>query len=189
MTRLIQALLAWLARRFPPAPRPPPVTPPVPPPADMDEQVRRLYAAQDRARVGAGLAPLRVDARLAEAAIVQARDCAATNHLDHRGVDGSWPWDRTRAAGYPGRNISENAAQQPGPSLNWGGDPRSPEWAVDGWMQSPGHRANLLGPYADTGAAYADSADGTRYFIAVYGNTPLAAPLRAEGDVPPEDSP
>ena len=42
------------------------------------------------------------------------------------------------------------------------------------WSQSNGHRANILGPYAEMGAAYADASDGTRYWIVDFA-TPTAA--------------
>lgn len=168
-----------LARIFgPAAPAPPPAPatppPPAPPPVATPEQFAavnaRMVSLHNDERSRNGLAPLSPDGRLAMAALLQARDCARRNLLTHTGSDGSDSGQRLTRAGYAWSRAAENAAQQPQAPAGWPGDVRTPEWAMDGWMQSPGHRANILGPYTQMGAGWADAADGTRYWVVDFGS-------------------
>jgi uncharacterized protein YkwD len=150
-----------------PAPAPPAIVP-SPTRAELIEASRRVLAAQDRQRAARGLAPLSFDERLMAAASAQALDCAHRDRLTHTGADGSDVGTRVRRAGFRWRSVAENAAMQPMNPPGGSGDGRTAEWAVDGWMQSRGHRANLLGSYTHCGAAFADTGRGTRYWVAVY---------------------
>jgi len=87
-------------------------------------------------RTGAGLRPLAVDPLLAAAAQAHSADMVARAFYSHTSPDGSQPWDRAAAAGSRKRSIGENIAC----------GQRSPAEVVDGWMNSPGHRANILKP-------------------------------------------
>ena len=56
------------------------------------------------------------------------------NFFDHYNPDSASPFDRMKAAGIRYTMAAENIAA---------GYP-SPESVVEGWMNSPGHRANIL---------------------------------------------
>lgn len=73
---------------------------------------------------------------LTEAAADHARDMARRNYFDHRGRDGSQPKDRVLRAGYEPRLSGENIAF----------GPESAEEVVAGWLDSPGHCANIMEP-------------------------------------------
>ena len=124
-----------------------------------------MLSLHNAARARSGLAPLAWDARLATAAAVQARDCAARNVLTHVGSDGSTVSVRTRRAGWPTGNVAEDAIDQV-PGTN------GPEEAVGRWLRSPGHRANILGPYTHLGTALCDAKTGYRYRVATFGRWP-----------------
>ena len=79
-------------------------------------------------------APLRAVPELTEAAARHARDMARKNYFEHRGRDGSQPKDRVLRAGYLPRLTGENIAY----------GPESAEEVVAGWMDSPGHCANIM---------------------------------------------
>ena len=71
---------------------------------------------------------------------------AAQGYFSHTGLDGSSPGDRARAAGFSGGGIGENIAAGYG----------SPEAVMAGWMNSSGHRANILNcGYRLLGVGYA----------------------------------
>lgn len=144
---------------------PPPGAQPAPAPAS--DAISTLLRLHNATRLASRLPALTLDSRLASAAITQARDCAAHDRLTHTGADGSQPWDRVTRFGYRWSFVEENAAQQPRPPANWPGpDPRTPEWAFSGWMQSPGHKANILSPnVTQMGVGWADAVSGTRYWI------------------------
>jgi len=161
---------------------------------DPSDAVSRLLDLHNQQRARAGLAPLELDTQLSAAALIQASDCARRDRLTHRGADGSGPGDRMRREGADWSRCAENAAQQPRPPAGWPGeDPRTPEWAMTGWMKSRGHRANLLGPYSRMGAAFADSARGSRYWVVDFatpsggtGSPSRGSPSHPDNDPAPE---
>lgn len=96
----------------------------------------------------AAAAPLRWDARLAAASLAYARDLAQHHYLSHTGRDGSQPGARAQRAGYVWRAVGENLAS----------GQTTPEEAVAGWLESPGHCANVMNAaYSVMGAGYAVS--------------------------------
>jgi uncharacterized protein YkwD len=58
---------------------------------------------------------------------------AARDYFDHNSPDGKTPWDRIEAAGYDAPAAENIARGQP-----------TPQAVVDAWMNSEGHRANIL---------------------------------------------
>ena len=61
---------------------------------------------------------------------------ARRNYFEHRGRDGSQPKDRVLRAGYDPRLSGENIAF----------GPETAEEVVAGWLDSPGHCANIMEP-------------------------------------------
>ncbi|MFG2776109.1 CAP domain-containing protein [Streptomyces sp. NPDC048350] len=86
----------------------------------------------ERAKAGCG--PLSANATLTRAAQGHSEDMAARDYFDHTNPDGAGPGERVTAAGYPWSTYGENIAM--GQS--------TPEQVMEGWMNSPGHRANIL---------------------------------------------
>jgi uncharacterized protein YkwD len=102
---------------------------------DLLETVRyEVIAAVNAERAGAGLPPLKANARLTRAAQGHACDNAARGSYSHTGSNGSDLTARLRNAGYRFRAAAENTGRGFG----------TPDRAVDWWMNSPGHRANIL---------------------------------------------
>lgn len=90
--------------------------------------------------------PLTWNASLANAAERHSRSMAAAGYFSHQDPNGDVAKDRARAAGYNGRQVGENIASGQG----------SPDSAMQGWLASPGHCANLMNPlFTHLGAAYA----------------------------------
>jgi uncharacterized protein YkwD len=86
-------------------------------------------------RMKAGLPQFRPDERLRTAARGHSRDMARRGFCAHENPDGASPADRIRAAGYPhpgGENVARGQ--------------ETAAIVMDAWMNSPGHRANLLNP-------------------------------------------
>jgi uncharacterized protein YkwD len=105
--------------------------------------------------------PLSASRKLDDAAASHARDMARKKYFDHRGVDGSQPWDRIRRAGYQPRISGENIAF----------GPESAEEVVDGWLESPGHCANIMDPrFKHIGVGVATGAKrGRIYWVQAFG--------------------
>ncbi len=81
-----------------------------------------------------GLRPLTLNTDLNRAAQNHSESMAVDDFFSHTGADGSSPFDRIEAVGYNYSTAAENIAA--GYS--------TPESVMDGWMRSPGHRANIL---------------------------------------------
>jgi uncharacterized protein YkwD len=97
----------------------------------------------ERARYG--VAPLADNGQLASAAQLHASDMVASHYFSHVSADGRTFDQRIRASGYLGSYLAENIA--------WGGGSLgTPRRVVNGWMNSAGHRANILnGLLTDSG--------------------------------------
>lgn len=166
-------LLDWIRSvfgRLKPPPAPPPKPPLDPVPLNLASVNARMLDLHNAERARHGRAPLALNNQLILAALEQAQYCARLDLLTHTGHGGSRPGQRIIQAGYAWSACAENAAQQPLAPPDWPeGDVRTPEWAVDGWIKSPGHHANMLGPYVHLGAAWADAKSGTRYWVACFG--------------------
>jgi uncharacterized protein YkwD len=111
-------------------------------------QERELLTLINQQRAQNGLAPLRTSDALCRAARGHSNDMAQNNFFSHTGSDGSSPWDRIADAGYHLRTGGENVGA---------GYPTAADM-VNGWMNSAGHRANILGNFCDVGVGYAYSA-------------------------------
>ncbi|HVO00407.1 MAG TPA: CAP domain-containing protein [Steroidobacteraceae bacterium] len=112
------------------------------------ELVNRARASSRRCgrRVFSPAAPLRLSARLTEAAAAHARDMARHGYFEHQDPEGNTPADRVRATGYAERRVGENIAR----------GTLSTEDAIAGWLASPGHCENLMDPqFTDMGIAWA----------------------------------
>ena len=89
--------------------------------------------------------PLSWSTALGEAALAHSRDMATQRYFDHEAIDGSQAAERAERAGYSWRRIGENIAF----------GQRSPQAAVAGWLDSPGHCANIMSrDFTEMGAAY-----------------------------------
>lgn len=108
-----------------------------PPPTDLTAAEQDLLDAINEERTSHGLTPVRIDDRLQCAARGHALDVGGSGACGHVGSDGSWPWDRAMACGFPQPDwtVNEIAA---GPGFRDGAD------AVWGWSNSSGHYAALM---------------------------------------------
>jgi len=97
----------------------------------MAAQVVDLTNAE---RAKAGCPPLAVDPRLTVAAQAHSSDMASADYFSHDSRDGRTPFQRVASAGYAFSVAAENIAA----------GQRTPRDVTTGWMNSPGHRANIL---------------------------------------------
>lgn len=117
-------------------------------------------------RVSQKLASLSVSPILEEAARLKAEDMAKNNYFSHIGPDGKTPWEWLSGVGYEYRYAGENLAVNFIDSKD----------VVDAWMNSPGHRANILNTnYTEIGigTAVGTYKGKTTVFIAQYFGKPL----------------
>ncbi|WP_329005914.1 CAP domain-containing protein [Kribbella sp. NBC_00709] len=107
-----------------------------PPPSGggTNAQERQVLEYTNQIRQQQGCGPLRLDSALVEAAGEHASDMVRRHYMDHTNPEGQDPGDRMAADGYRGSSWGENIAA--------GYD--SAQKVVAAWMQSDGHRKNIL---------------------------------------------
>jgi uncharacterized protein YkwD len=109
-------------------------------------------------RTQRGLQPLRWNGQLNDAARGHAADMARQSRLAHV-LDGQDPGDRIDTAGYRWASYGENIAV---------GYPTA-RAVVAGWMNSPGHRQNILNPsFTEIGIAAVSDDRGRPYSCQVF---------------------
>ena len=102
---------------------------------NMSDFERQVFDLVNEVRHSYGLEPLIWNEYLAQAARYHSEDMATNNFISHAGSDGSQVPERMNRVGLQGFFAwAENVAigQQ------------TPEQVMYGWMNSPGHRANIL---------------------------------------------
>ena len=121
---------------------------------------------QERAK--AGLKPLKLNNKLTQAAEKHSASMAEDDFFSHTGVHGSSVGDRVTNSGYQYSIVGENIAA----------GYRTAEQVVEGWMNSPGHRANILNSnYTEIGIGYeylkndTGSVNYNHYWTQVFGKS------------------
>lgn len=100
----------------------------------MAGPVREVAQLTNHYRAKFGLPPLQISTTLEYVAQSHGDDMGRNGYFSHVGRDGSDIGDRAQRGGYRYCVIAENIAM----------GHRSPRAVVRGWINSPGHRANLL---------------------------------------------
>lgn len=138
-------------------------TSPAPASADL---VTTLVELMNRERTQAGRSPLRLEQRLMTAARGHSEEMAHTRNFSHTGKrpGRSRPADRVEAEGYNYQRVAENIYMAMGtPESRLASD------CVRAWMESPGHRRNILeAESAEVGVGVARNEAGEVYITAVY---------------------
>ena len=139
-----------------------------------------LLSGTNAARSANGLAPFALNSKLNSSAQAKAQDMADKNYWAHVSPDGTEPWYFFDQAGYSYVRAGENLAY--GFMTSQG--------AVDGWMNSPSHRANILGDYYDVGFGIVNAPDYQNsgqqtIVVAHYGTEAMAPTPAAPAPAPP----
>jgi hypothetical protein len=103
-----------------------------------------VISISNQKRADSGLPALKYNSKLTSAAKAKAQDMFAKNYWAHYAPDGTSPWSFITASGYKYTTAGENLAKNFDTSAG----------VVSGWMNSSGHRANILSSsFVDTGVA------------------------------------
>ncbi|WP_018931652.1 SafA/ExsA family spore coat assembly protein [Gracilibacillus lacisalsi] len=114
------------------------------------------YTNQERAKYG--LSPLRPDWQLSRVARYKSQDMQQNNYFSHQSPTYGSPFNMMNDFNINYRSAAENIAQ----------GQETPYQVVQAWMNSSGHRANILnGEYTHVGVGYVKSGNyWTQMFIA-----------------------
>lgn len=125
-------------------------------PSNVNALATEIAQGLNAHRAANGLPQLEYNRRLGRAAMTHACDMSVNGFFGHNGSNGSDIVQRVNSTGYRQCLVAENLA--------WG-YPRS-EQIVSGWMNSAGHRANMLHPrVAEFGVAVTDGAKGPNWVL------------------------
>lgn len=142
---------------------------PQPPVSDTEEEdaatpesvhpyVLRIVELVNEERAKAGLNPITLDAAASNAAMIRSQEIV--NSFSHTRPNGSSFSTALKEQGISYRRAGENIA--------WG--QRSPEQVMEGWMNSSGHRANILGEsFTHIGVGYYQE-NGVNYWTQLFYN-------------------
>ncbi|WP_287130370.1 CAP domain-containing protein [Candidatus Cyanaurora vandensis] len=140
---------------------PSPQAPAPAPPSALVQMETTAHQRINAIRVEQGLKPLKLNAELTQVARAYSQKMAQRNFFAHTSPDGDTVADRVRGVGVAYRVVGENLFK--GTNI-----PNPPQTAVEGWMQSPGHRRNiLLTSYTEAGMGVWRTGN-TYYFTQVF---------------------
>lgn len=112
--------------------------------SDFESEVVRLVNLE-RKQNDASCPNLALHPTLRQVAYAHSKDMADRNFFDHTNPDGEGPDDRVNKTDYKWERLAENIAA----------GYETPQAVVEGWMNSAGHRRNILNcAYLDTGVGY-----------------------------------
>lgn len=132
------------------------------PDTDVSDHETLSYAEQvvklvNEERAKAGLSALKIDADITDAANVRAKEIV--QKFSHTRPNGSSFSSVLKEQGVSFRGSGENIA--------WG--QKSPEEVMKGWMNSDGHRANILNKnYKNIGVGYYQNEKGVNYWVQLF---------------------
>jgi uncharacterized protein YkwD len=128
--------------------------------------VRATLCTLNAERARHGLPRLRLNKKLSAAARRHARDMVVRDFFAHDSPDGGTFVDRIRRSGY----LKGASSWSVGENLAWGSHERSAPQAITAmWMDSPGHRANILShQFREIGIGFSLGAPGASGPAATY---------------------
>lgn len=123
----------------------------------VQEAAAAVTSLVNAARQDAGLSELELDADLCAAAQARAQEIAQS--FSHTRPDGSSCFTILEEFGISYRAAGENIAM----------GQRTPEEVMDGWMNSSGHRANILnGTFTSIGVGYYVDGAGAAHWVQIF---------------------
>jgi len=127
------------------APTAKPTTAPTTAPIDATAVQKEVLALVNEQRAAAGVAALVLDTKLSEVATAKAQDMYDNNYFSHTSPTYGSPFDMLKTFGVSYRTAGENIAY----------GQRSAQQVMTDWMNSSGHRANILNAsYTKLGVGY-----------------------------------
>ncbi|MHB1415728.1 MAG: CAP domain-containing protein [Chloroflexota bacterium] len=142
--------------------------------AAMEDEIIRLTNIE---RAKQGLLPVRKNAALTRAALAHNEDMITNNFVSHTGSNGSHSPQRALAAGYAPYGWGQTYVGE-----NIAAGLHTPEAAMQGWLNSPAHKANLLRPeYRELGVGVSKGGRYGTYWTQNFGSAPNVFPAFVNG--------
>ncbi|MBQ9961499.1 MAG: hypothetical protein IJP00_06280 [Firmicutes bacterium] len=119
----------------------------------------QVLSLVNKERAAKGLSSLKGDSQLNKVAQLKAEDMAKKGYFSHNSPTYGSAFDMLKSHGIKYRTAGENIAK----------GQKTAQTVMNGWMNSTGHRANILNSsYSKLGVGYAVSANGTPYWVQIF---------------------
>ena len=128
------------------------------------DQLSEMLNTLNQQRASEGKSPLCLNSKLMQTAQAHSDEQAQLDKMDHNlGAYGGTDFgDRTKTCGFQGGAFAENVAMASFFDM---------KNTNDGWWNSPGHKANILGDYSHVGIAMAKNPNGNYYYTQFFGKS------------------
>ena len=124
--------------------------------SSYQQQVLDLVNAE---RTKRGISALTLDSNLSSVATKKSQDMVNKNYFDHTSPTYGSPFDMMKQFGISYRTAGENIAK----------GQKTPQEVVTAWMNSEGHRKNILNPnFTNLGVGIAKDSKGTTYWTQMF---------------------
>ncbi len=127
--------------------------------SNLSQQEQEVVRLVNIERTKAGLNPLVASDKLSNVAREKSKDMAINNYFSHTSPTYGSPFEMMREFGISYRTAGENIAM----------GYQSAQSVVNGWMNSPGHRANILNPsFGTIGVGAYKASGGSIYWTQMF---------------------
>ncbi|MEL7658041.1 MAG: CAP domain-containing protein [Bacillota bacterium] len=124
--------------------------------ANIGAYEQQVVDLVNKERAAAGLPALKVNTALANVAEKKAEDLRDKNYFAHQSPTYGSPFDMMKQFGISYSAAGENIAK----------GQRTPAEVMNGWMNSPGHKANILNSnFTEIGVGYVTDSNGAGYWV------------------------
>ena len=114
----------------------------------VSSEMQEVVNLTNNERAKAGLQALQIDTKLTQSAQAKSQDMKDKNYFSHTSPTYGSPFDQMKSFGVSYKSAAENIAM----------GQRTAAEVVDGWMNSPGHKANIMNAsYTHIGVGLSDS--------------------------------
>ncbi len=129
------------------------------PSASMGAYEQQVVDLVNKERAAAGLPALKVNTKLAGVAEMKAEDLRDKNYFSHTSPTYGSPFDMMKQFGISYSSAGENIAK----------GQKTPDSVMNGWMNSSGHKANILNTsFTEIGVGYVTDSNGTTYWVQMF---------------------
>ena len=140
-------------------PSKPSTTPEQKPSTDFSSYQQQVLDLVNAERTKRGISALTLDSNLSSVATKKSQDMVNKNYFDHTSPTYGSPFDMMKQFGISYRTAGENIAK----------GQKTPQEVVTAWMNSEGHRKNILTPnFTNLGVGIAKDSKGTTYWTQMF---------------------
>ena len=134
-------------------------TPEQKPSTDFSSYQQQVLDLVNAERTKRGISALTLDSNLSSVATKKSQDMVNKNYFDHTSPTYGSPFDMMKQFGISYRTAGENIAK----------GQKTPQEVVTAWMNSEGHRKNILNPnFTNLGVGIAKDSKGTTYWTQMF---------------------